>query len=59
MTSSLSFIRRPLGLAAWWEIPILLATVTGARRSEVLGISWEDVDLKNGNVFIRRGVDRT
>jgi integrase len=41
-----------------WEIPILLATVTGARRSEVLAISWEDVDLKSGNVFIRRGVQR-
>jgi integrase len=41
-----------------WEVPILLATVTGARRSEVLGISWEDVDLKTGTVFIRRGVQR-
>ena len=41
-----------------WEIPILLATVTGVRGSEVLGISWEDVDLKSGNVFIRRGVQR-
>src|SRR6266542_10259 len=38
------------------EIQILLATVTGARRAEVLGISWEDVDLKTGTVFIRRGV---
>lgn len=41
-----------------WEIPILLATVTGARRSEILGISWEDIELKSGNVFIRRGVQR-
>jgi integrase len=39
-----------------WEVPILLAAVTRARRSEVLGISWEDVDLKTGTVFIRRGV---
>lgn len=39
-----------------WEIPILLAVVTGARRSEILGITWEDVDLGLGTVFIRRGV---
>lgn len=41
-----------------WEIPILLAAVTGARRSEILGIGWEDVDLRSGTVFIRRGVQR-
>ncbi|MGH2652889.1 MAG: Arm DNA-binding domain-containing protein [Actinomycetota bacterium] len=39
-----------------WEVPILLAAVTGARRSEVLGIAWADVDLNAGTVFIRRGV---
>jgi len=37
-------------------VPILLAAVTGARRLEILGISWEDVDLKTGTVLIRRGV---
>jgi integrase len=39
-----------------WELPVLLASVTGARRSEVLGISWQDVDLTIGTIFIRRGV---
>jgi integrase len=39
-----------------WDVPILLAAVTGARRSEILGISWEDVDLKIGTISIRRGV---
>jgi integrase len=39
-----------------WEIPILLATVTGARRSEILGISWVDIDLHEGTILIRRGV---
>jgi integrase len=39
-----------------WEVPILLAAVTGARRSEILGISWEDVDLEEGTISIRRGV---
>lgn len=41
-----------------WEVPILLAAVTGARRSEVLGVSWEDVNLKTGTISIRRGVQR-
>jgi integrase len=39
-----------------WEVPILLAAVTGARRSEVLGISWLDVDLTRATIFIRRAV---
>lgn len=39
-----------------WEVPILLATVTGARRSEILGLSWSDVDLGEGMICIRRGV---
>lgn len=39
-----------------WEIPILLATVTGARRSEILGISWSDVDLGAGTICTRWGV---
>lgn len=28
-----------------WEVPMLLAATTGARRSEVLAISWTAVDL--------------
>ena len=43
-------------LGSTWEVPILLATVTGARRAEVLGIAWEDVDLEAGTISIRRGV---
>jgi len=39
-----------------WEVPILLAAVTGARRSEILGLSWADVDLGSGTIFIRQGV---
>jgi integrase len=39
-----------------WEVPILLAAVTGARRSEILGISWSDIDLEVGTILISRGV---
>lgn len=39
-----------------WEVPILLAAVTGARRSEILGISWSDVDLSTGTILICRGI---
>lgn len=42
-----------------WEIPVLLAVVTGARRSEILGLAWEDVDLRSGTIFIQRGVQRS
>lgn len=32
---------------------VLLSLATGGRRSEVLGLTWEDVDLKNGSVTFR------
>jgi ATP-dependent helicase/nuclease subunit A len=38
-----------------WEIPILLLVVTGARRSEVIGLSWDNVDFENGVVRIVQG----
>jgi integrase len=41
-----------------WEMPILLSVVTGARRSEILGLAWEDVDLASGLLHIRRSVQR-
>jgi integrase len=37
---------------------MLLAATTRARRSEVLGVAWGDVDLRAGTVFIVRGVQR-
>lgn len=41
-----------------WAIPTLLATVTGARRSEVLGLTWEHVDLDEGVVRVASGLQR-
>jgi integrase len=35
-----------------WEIPTLLSSVTGARRNEVLGSRWRDLDLDRGCVKI-------
>ncbi len=46
------------------ELPMtyqaLLATaaVTGFRRAELLGLSWDDVDLLNGSIRIRRTLQR-
>jgi integrase len=31
-----------------WEVPILLSAVTGGRRSEILGLAWQDLDLGSG-----------
>jgi integrase len=41
-----------------WEIPLLLSMVTGARRSEILGLAWHDVDLRSATIRICRGVQR-
>lgn len=37
------------------EPAIALAIGCGMRRSEICGLKWEDVDLGNGTVFVRRG----
>lgn len=33
-----------------------LAVYTGARRSEIVGLTWNDIDLYNGVLVFRRGV---
>ena len=38
-----------------FEIAVLLSTTTGARRNEVLGLRWRNVDLDLGRVDDRRG----
>ncbi|GAW28546.1 site-specific integrase [Carboxydocella sp. ULO1] len=37
----------------------LLLLGTGMRRGELLGLCWEDIDLENGLVHIRKGLVRT
>ncbi|MEU0965651.1 site-specific integrase [Streptomyces sp. NPDC005917] len=45
---------RPQHLYALW----LLLVSTGLRRGEALALTWEDIDLKNGQVRVRRNVQR-
>jgi len=44
--------------SAPYNIPILLASYTGARRSEVLALTWRDVNLEQGTVRIERTLQR-
>ncbi|MDQ3532036.1 MAG: site-specific integrase [Actinomycetota bacterium] len=39
-----------------WEMPLLVAAATGARRSEVLAVRWSDLSLDSGELRIVRGV---
>jgi len=41
-----------------WEMAILLSATTGARRSEVLGLQWSNVDLASGHATIVVGLQR-
>lgn len=36
------------------EIPILLAGLCGLRVSEIMGLTWNDIDFKNNLIYIRR-----
>lgn len=39
-----------------WTTYLRLAVTTGARRSELLGLRWSDIDLTNATLTINRGV---
>jgi len=41
------------------QIPILLATVTGMRRGEILALQWGDTNLESGTVSVRRSLIET
>lgn len=38
----------------WLHVPVLLALFLGLRRGEVLGLRWEDVDLKAGTLRVEQ-----
>jgi integrase len=39
--------------------PILLVLAAGMRRGEVLGLRWQDVDLKAGTLMVRQTLEQT
>jgi integrase len=41
-----------------WEIPILLACTSGARRAEILGAQWANVDLDHGLLGVQETLQR-
>lgn len=41
-----------------WEVPLLLAATTGARRSEVLALTWRHVDLDAGRLEVVASLQR-
>lgn len=44
--------------AGEWRCMIMVAIRCGLRQGELLGLRWEDVDLKNGRITVRRSVVR-
>jgi integrase len=42
-----------------FEPLIAIALATGARRGELLGLKWDDVDLARGTIAIRRSLEQT
>ena len=41
---------------SWMELPVLVAAFYGLRRSEVVGLRWEDIDLERGTITIQHTV---
>lgn len=44
---------------SWFYAAVCFSVYTGARRGEVLGLRWSDVDFKENEVTIRRSLART
>ena len=42
-----------------WRVFIYLAADTGARRGELCGLQWSDIDWKCGTICIKRNLQRT
>jgi integrase len=45
-------------LSGYWRPMLLTAIFTGLRASELRGLRWKNVDLKNGKLHVRERVDR-
>lgn len=57
---SASDVGRLVAAAAgtFYEIPVMLSATTGARRGEILGLVWDNVDIDTGRLSIRFGLQR-
>jgi integrase len=44
---------------SWMYLPVLIAVATGFRRGEVLGLTWDEVDLRSGTLTVRRSLEVT
>ena len=42
----------------WAITPITIALLTGARRSEILGLRWEDINFRSGTISIQRALSQ-
>jgi integrase len=40
-------------------LPVVLGITTGMRRGEILGLRWQDVDLKAGTLAVRQSLEET
>jgi integrase len=51
-------IKAIIAAAGRWRPQLLTAIFTGLRSSELRGLRWDDVDLKRGELHVRRRADR-
>lgn len=42
-----------------WKIIVTLAITTGMRRSEILALEWEHVDLEKGKIYVQQSLTYT
>lgn len=41
-----------------YEVPVMLAALCGMRSSEIIGLRWENVDIKNNTISVKEAVVR-
>lgn len=43
----------------WWRVRVLIALKMGLRRSEMLALHWNDIDLERGTLMVRWALEET
>lgn len=43
----------------WWRVFLALLNVTGARRGELLGLTWDRIDLDGRTIKVRAGTSKS